>query len=410
MRGGIALEPKFIYTQKLSQTLQLSQSMKNSLDILKMSQQDLLDYIKTLTENNPVIEYTPSTDMHLLLQDSIAAGKTLKEDLYLQLHTTKQDADEDICNFLIESLDEHGFLNSSAAEYAEILGKAPICIQKNIQILQMFEPAGVAARDSIDSIRLQLLRNKKYTAEKIFTQYAEELIRKDYKAIAKDCGLSMEAVTQSLLEIQGCQPYPCSSYAGENNAILLPDFEIQTLGDEIEIIPKQLGHFQIQDELQAVKNDKELRAYFDEAYYFIDHLSKRNKTLLIMVNALIHIQRNHFLYMDELQPCTLLDIANKTGFHESTVSRTLSNKYYLFQNEIYAVKDLFVSATRDGSSKDSILKAIQKFVEQEDKENPYRDQDLAELLEEIDLYVSRRAIAKYRSILHIPGSKERKIR
>lgn len=131
MRGGIALEPKFIYTQKLSQTLQLSQSMKNSLDILKMSQQDLLDYIKTLTENNPVIEYTPSTDMHLLLQDSIAAGKTLKEDLYLQLHTTKQDADEDICNFLIESLDEHGFLNSSAAEYAEILGKAPICIRKN---------------------------------------------------------------------------------------------------------------------------------------------------------------------------------------------------------------------------------------------------------------------------------------
>lgn len=120
MRGGIALEPKFIYTQKLSQTLQLSQSMKNSLDILKMSQQDLLDYIKTLTENNPVIEYTPSTDMHLLLQDSIAAGKTLKEDLYLQLHTTKQDADEDICNFLIESLDEHGFLNSSAAEYADL--------------------------------------------------------------------------------------------------------------------------------------------------------------------------------------------------------------------------------------------------------------------------------------------------
>lgn len=101
----------------------------------------------------------------------------MKEDLYLQLHTTKQDADEDICNFLIESLDEHGFLNSSAAEYAEILGKAPICIQKNIQILQMFEPAGVAARDSIDSIRLQLLRNKKYTAEKIFTMQKSLSVR-----------------------------------------------------------------------------------------------------------------------------------------------------------------------------------------------------------------------------------------
>ena len=127
-----------------------------------------------------------------------------------------------------------------------------------------------------------------------------------------------------------------------------------------------------------------------------------------MVNELVHIQRNHFLYMDELQPCTLMDIAKKTGFHESTVSRTLSNKYYVFQNEIYAVKDLFVSATKEGSSKDSILKAIQKLVDTEDKRCPYRDQDLVVMLEELDLYVSRRGIAKYRSILHIPGSKERK--
>lgn len=369
-----------------------------------------MEYIKALTENNPVIEYTPSTDMHLLLQESIAAKHTLKEDLYLQLHTTKYEADEDICSFLIESLDEHGFLKGSAAEYAELLGKTTHSIQKNIQILQQFEPAGVAARDSVDSIRLQLIRNKSDVAEKIFIQYAEELIHKDYKAIAMHCGLSAEDVKQSLLEIQNCQPYPCSSYAAKEAEIILPDFEIHTQEDEIEIIPRQMGHFQIQDELQAVKNDKRLRAYFDEAYYFIDHLSKRNKTLMIMMNALIHIQRNHFLYMDELQPCTLLDIANMTGFHESTVSRTLSNKYYLFHNEIYAVKDLFVSATRDGSSKDSILKAIQKFVEQEDKENPYRDQDLVELLEEIDLYASRRAVAKYRSILHIPGSKERKVR
>ena len=189
----------------------------------------------------------------------------------------------------------------------------------------------------------------------------------------------------------------------------LPDFEIQAQDGEIEIIPKQLGHFQIEDELLVMKEEmKELREYFDEAYYFIDHLHKRNRTLLMMVNELVHIQRNHFLYMDELQPCTLMDIAKKTGFHESTVSRTLSNKYYVFQNEIYAVKDLFVSATKEGSSKDSILKAIQKLVDTEDKHCPYRDQDLVVMLEELDLYVSRRGIAKYRSILHIPGSKERK--
>lgn len=411
VRGGILLTQKFIYTQKLSQTLQLSQTMKNSLDILKMSQQDLLEYIKALTERNPVIEYTPSADMHQLLQESIAAKNTLKEDLYLQLHTTRLHADEEVCSFLIESLDEHGFLNASVTDCVQILGKTPEVIQKSIQLLQTFEPYGVAARDSLDSIRLQLIRTRKFIVADIFTKYAKELIQKDYKAIAKACNLPLEEVQQALKDIKRCHPYPCSSYASAEAAVVLPDFEIQTQDDELEIIPKQMGHFQIQDELQVVKHEvKELQEYFDEAYYFIDHLSKRNKTLMVMVNELIHVQRNHFLYMDELQPCTLLDIANKTGFHESTVSRTLSNKYYIFQNEIYAVKDLFVSATREGSSKDSILKAIQKYVDQEDKENPYRDQDLVELLEEIDLYVSRRAIAKYRSLLHIPGSKERKVR
>ena len=129
-----------------------------------------------------------------------------------------------------------------------------------------------------------------------------------------------------------------------------------------------------------------------------------------MANELFHIQKNYFLYHDELQPCTLADIALKTGFHESTVSRTLSNKYYIFENEIYPVKQLFISSTKSGSSKDSILKAIQKFVKEEDKTHPYKDEELVDLLAEIDLYVSRRGVAKYRSLLDIPGSRERRLK
>ena len=80
-------------------------------------------------------------------------------------------------------------------------------------------------------------------------------VRTIKKAIAKDCGLSVAVASQeSAGNTKAASRIPCSSYAGENNTILLPDFEIQTLDDEIEIIPKQLGHFQILDELQAVKN------------------------------------------------------------------------------------------------------------------------------------------------------------
>lgn len=403
------MKQNLIYTQKLTQTLKLSQTMKNSLDILKMSQQDLMEYINDLVEKNPVIDYTPSADMHQLLQETVSIEKSLKDDLYMQLHTCSLDVNEEICSYLIESLDERGFLSYTVEEYSELLGTDKLEIEKQLHILQQFEPAGVAAQNSIDSIHLQLIRAEHFLADHIFTHFEKELMKKDYQSIAKKCNIKKEKVMACLSEIQTCHPFPCSSYATSSSALILPDFEIQIQDHDLEIIPKQIGHFQIEDELMIVKDEMSaVKEYFDEAYYFIDHLNKRNKTMMVMVNELIHIQKNHFLYQDELQPCTLADIAKKTGLHESTVSRTLSNKYYIFQNEIYSVKDLFVSSTKEGSSKDSIMKAIQKIIDQEDKHHPYRDQDIVELLEELDLYVSRRGIAKYRTILHIPGSKERK--
>ena len=124
------MEHKFIYTQKLSQTLQLSQTMKNSLDILKMSKQDLLEYIKALAERNPVIEYTPSADMHQLLQETVSMKKTLKDDLYMQLHTCRSAFDETVCSYLIESLDENGFLTASVHEYAQLLRTQELSYKK----------------------------------------------------------------------------------------------------------------------------------------------------------------------------------------------------------------------------------------------------------------------------------------
>ena len=81
------MKQDLIFQQKLTQTLQLSMSMKNSLDILKLNQEELLDYIEALVEKNPVIAYKPSTDMHTLLHETLSQTRTLKDDLYMQLHT-----------------------------------------------------------------------------------------------------------------------------------------------------------------------------------------------------------------------------------------------------------------------------------------------------------------------------------
>lgn len=193
--------------------------------------------------------------------------------------------------------------------------------------------------------------------------------------------------------------------ATEKEEILIPDFTIHVEGADVYIEPIQQGQLQI---LNIPKENKNLKSYFQEAHFFMDAMNKRNRTLLILANEIISIQKNHFLFHDELEPCTLQDIAQKSGFHESTVSRTLSNKYYQFEGNIYPIKGLFVSKTKGGTSQDSILKAIQTLIEQEDPHKPFSDQQLCDQLEELGLYVSRRAINKYRKILGIESASKRR--
>lgn len=402
------MNQKLELSQKLNQTLQLSMTMKNSLNVLKMNQSELMDCMQELVDHNPVISYTPSTDMHQYLMETATVKPSLKEELYLQLHTVNQPYDTKAAEFIIESLDEHGFFPLDIEQAAQFLSCSPDTIQSTLSIIQGFEPAGVAAADSIQAIAIQLHRQYLFDAEYILLHEQEAIQKKDDQSIASRMKLSVEEIKGYMEDIKSCDPFPCSSYDTSKETVILPDFEIKIVQGEIELIPKQLGHICIEDELEVMKKHQNLKDYFEEAYYFIDAISKRNKTMMILANELIHIQKNYFLFHDELKPCTLMDIATKCGFHESTVSRTLSNKYYLFQNEIYPVKQLFVSSTKDGTSKDSIIKAIKKLIEEEDKAKPYADYELVEKLEEMELYVSRRAISKYRTQLHIPSSKERK--
>ena len=141
----------------------------------------------------------------------------------------------------------------------------------------------------------------------------------------------------------------------------------------------------------------------------VDFNGIKNQTVLIVANALVNIQSGYFLYDDELYPCTLSQLASETGFHESTISRTLNNKYYSFNGEAYPLKKLLVSQTASGDSSDSIKKAIVELVDDEDKEHPLSDNQILKKLEELELHCSRRVIVKYRQQLNIPSSTKRKM-
>lgn len=391
--------------QKQTQTQQLSLSQQRSLEVLRMSEAQLQDAIKELCEQNPFIEYHQSKDLNEWIEEGFAAPVSWKEDLYRQLNTNEETFDPTICSFIIETLNEKGMFMDSEEESIAYLNCSKERWKAALEQVQSLDPAGIGARNQSECIILQLDRKKETFASHLLKKYGKEKEPLSWKEIARKEGVNQKRIEEALDLIRSCSLYPNLQEASEKEEILIPDFTIRVEDEEVYIELIQQGQLQI---LAVPKENKNLRSYFQEAHFFVDAMNKRNRTLLVLANEIISIQKNHFLFHDELEPCTLQDIAQKSGFHESTVSRTLSNKYYQFEGNIYPIKGLFVSKTKGGTSQDSILKAIQTLIEQEDPHKPFSDQQLCDQLEELGLYVSRRAINKYRKILGIESASKRR--
>lgn len=385
----------------------MTMGLKSHLEILSKDRQTLSDLLYTVSQNNPFLEYTPSQDIQQYLEAGISDKPSLKNELYLQLHTTKQKHNETIADYIIESLDSHGFFNYDLDIVLNDLKCTKEEFTDTLNLIQTFEPLGVAAKNSVDSLMIQLKEKEYIIAYTILKDYSKELEEKDFYTISESLDIPYESVFDELAHMQECNPFPCSEYATESTTNLaLPEFTIEIIEDQLKIIPKEMGNLSLHCE--EVKLSKEAKKYLNEAKFYIDSLNRRNKTILLLANILITHQKNYFLFQDDLRECTLKEIAQESGYSISTVSRTLSDKYYEFNNQIYPVKDLFVSKTHNGSSKDSIQKAIQLLIMVEDKENPLQDEQIVEELENMELYASRRTISKYRKELNIPNSKQRK--
>ena len=401
------MKQDLIYTHTYKQTLHMTTGLKSHLEILSKDRQTLSDLLYNVSQNDPFLEYTPSQDIQQYLEAGISNKPSLKDELYLQLHTSTKKYNEPIAHYIIESLDNHGFFDQDIQTVLSDLKCTKTQFEETLSFIQTFEPIGVAAKNSIDSLMIQL-KEKGYTiAYTILKNYSKELEEKDFYTISESLDIPYESVFDELAHMQECNPFPCSEYDTESRTNLaLPEFTIEIDEDQLKIIPKEMGNLSLHCE--EVKLSKEAKKYLNEAKFYIDSINRRNKTILLLANILITHQKNYFLFQDDLKECTLKEIAQESGYSISTVSRTLSDKYYEFNDHMSPVKDLFISKTHKGSSKDSIQKAIQLLIEVENPENPLQDEEIVEELENMELYASRRTISKYRKELNIPNSKQRK--
>lgn len=440
------------------QKLILTQIMQQSINILQMSAYDLREYIEKEFEENPILEaefnlieskedidntqlskylndryaenynYQYNNEDEVSVFNFIADKKSLKDYLYEQLGEVKSDIKiKKIVSYMIESLDSRGYLENTLEEICNHLGVDEEKGKNALEILQSLEPCGIGARDLKECLLIQL-KNKDILDEiikEIILKYLECIADCKYNYIAKELKITPKEVQAYGDIIKSLEPKPSRGYyTGEEVKFIIPDAYIVKIGDKYkvimnkDIIPNITINNLYKQEILNGKNKREVE-YVNEkvndAISLINDIEQRNNTILKLLECIVKKQRAYFENGQEyLKPMTMRDLADEMCLHESTVSRAIKDKYILTARGTVKIKDLFcngiVSSGINGEdvSTNTIKNKIKQLIKLENKNKPLSDQAICDLLNEEDIAISRRTVAKYREELGIKSSSKRK--
>ena len=440
--------------QKLSLTPELIQSIQ----ILQLSNFDLIEYVKSELVENPILENAKSLDetqpidIQEKLRESdfeaerfrqfeysaddeedhtyeqyVSRDETLTDHLLLQLSLSKIKSDEAaIGRYIIEAIDDNGYLTMSLEEVAEALGEDIEKVDHVLDVIQNFDPVGVGARDLRECLVIQLSARGMLTDEIEYVIYnmLEELANKKFAVIAKQLGLKKEDIQELSDLIKTLDPKPGRAYgSGKETNYIVPDIILENHHGEFELSsnfkssPKLRVSSYYDKLVQEAAHDGELKKYinekFNSAVWLIKSIEQRRRTIYDVSEAIFKHQEEFFQKGEKyLKPLTLRQIAEELGIHESTVSRTINGKYIQSPRGIYELKYFFSTgiSTGDGGSvsSSSIKSVIKDLIKSEDEKKPYSDQEIADILKRRDIEISRRTVAKYRESLGILSSSKRK--
>ena len=350
--------------------------------------------------------------------------------------------DHDVAAFIIGSLDEDGYLRRDVESVVDDLAfranieSSPEEVVRLLGIIQEFEPAGVGARDLRECLLLQLKGQTQTEevklAQTILQDYFQEFSNKHFQKIIARLGISEDEMKAVLARIVKLNPAPGGqiddSYSDQAQQIV-PDFVLDIHDGNLEL---SMPRFSIPEirvnkkyaELLAVaqgsteRQQKEAATFvkqkLDSAKWFVEALKQRHNTLESTMKAILEYQHDYFLDGDEshLRPMVLKDIAEKTGFDISTISRVVNSKYIETHFGIFPLKYFFSEGleNQDGEevSTRELKKALRDCVDAEDKRRPLTDDQLVAEMNKMGYKVARRTIAKYRDQLDIPKARLRK--
>ncbi|MFV0517630.1 MAG: RNA polymerase factor sigma-54 [Aminipila sp.] len=357
----------------------------------------------------------------------VTSDVTLVEHLLFQLQfVPMKKSCRDIGKYIIESLDDNGYMTLTIEEIARVLNVSEEKINYALDIIHNFEPAGVAAADLKECLLIQLenLGELDEIVERVIKDYLEDIAANRLSAIAKGLGITVQEVQQISDLIRSCEPKPGRQFASQSTTrYIVPDIIVEKVNDEYVVTinessaPRLMVSSYYEKVLQESQNDPSLTKFLsgrlNSAIWLIKSIEQRKQTIYNVVNAVVKYQKEFFDNGPKyLKTLTLKQIAEEVGIHESTVSRSINGKYMQSPRGVFEIKYFFTSGVSsnqgEGISSQSIKTFIKEIVAGEDPKSPYSDQDMVKLLSDRGIDISRRTVAKYRDELNILSSSKRK--
>ncbi|MFO1295116.1 MAG: RNA polymerase factor sigma-54 [Rubrivivax sp.] len=351
-----------------------------------------------------------------------------------------------LAHVVVESLDDDGYLRTTLAELAEIAARTcdfepPPSLEEMesaLAAVQALEPAGVAARDVAECLRLQLpgitdevLRER---ARRIIDNHLSLLAARDVPALARALGCTPADAGQACERIRRFDPKPGWRHGAEAVPYVVPDVIVQkvrgawTVKLNPAVVPRVRLNRLYADLLQRARRraparsgeapaevNAELSSQLQDARWTVRNVEQRFGTILAVAEAIVRRQR---LFFDigpmAMRPLCLNEIAEELGMHESTVSRVTNNKYLLSPLGVFELKHFFsrAMATASGGTctGTAIRGVIQDMVAHEAADAPLSDVEIARLLGRQGLRLARRTVTKYRQMLKIEAVERRRQR
>lgn len=348
----------------------------------------------------------------------------------------------DVAAFIIGSLDDDGYLRRDIDSIVDDLAFKENIETNHDEVLQLlkviqdFEPTGVGARNLQECLLLQLNAMKQTpdvrNAEKIIQNHFDEFSNKHFQKIISKLGLTEGDMKAAMSKIMKLNPSPGGqiddSYNDQAQQIV-PDFVLNVENGQLKLsmprfnipeirVNRKYAELLEQAQGSSDKKQKEAATFvkqkLDSAKWFVEALKQRHNTLQSTMQAIIDYQHDYFLDGDEshLKPMVLKDIAEKTGFDISTISRVVNSKYIETHFGIYPLKFFFSEGLENQEGEEvstrELKKALRECVDAEDKHKPLTDDQLVAEMNKRGYKVARRTIAKYRDQLAIPKARLRK--